>query len=59
MSKLPNITYFKYGKIGHKAYACMSNKFVGINSKKIWILKGTIVTNSKRSMLAWVPKIKI
>ena len=25
-SKLPNITCFKCGKVGHKAYTCLSNK---------------------------------
>ena len=58
MSKLPNITFFKYGKVGHKAYTCLSNKFVDRNIKKIWVPKETIVTNSKGSKLAWIPKVK-
>ena len=58
MNKLSNIIYFKCGKIGHKAYACLSNKFVSTNIKKIWISKETIVTNPKGPKLAWVPKVK-
>ena len=58
MNKLSNITYFKCGKVGLKAYAYLSNKFVSTNVKKIWVPKGTIVTNSKGSKLAWVPKVK-
>ena len=52
MNKLSNITYFKYSKVGHKAYACLSNKFISTNIKKIWIPKETILTNPKRSKLA-------
>ena len=58
MSKLSNITCFKCGKIGHKAYTCLSNKPIDTNIKKIWISKGTIVTNSKGPKLTWVPKVK-
>ena len=59
MNKLSNITCSKCGKIGHKAYECLSNKFVSTNVKKIWISKETIMTNPKRPKLAWVPKVKI
>ena len=33
--KLPNITCFRYDKVGHKAYSCLSNKFDTRNIKKI------------------------
>ena len=59
MSKLSNIIFFKYDKVGHKAYTCSSNKFTDTNVKKIWVSKGTIVTNPKGSKLAWIPKVKI
>ena len=49
MNNLSNITCVKYGKVGHKVYACLSNKFVGPNIKKIWISKETIVTSPKDS----------
>ena len=50
--KLSNITCFICGKIGHKAYSCLSNKFDTKNMKKIWVSKGTIVTNLKGPKLA-------
>ena len=34
-NKFSNITCFKYGKIGHKSYTCLSNKFLNFNTKKI------------------------
>ena len=58
-TKLSNIIYFKWGKVGHKAYTCLLNKFDDRNIKRIWISKGTIVTNSKGPKLAWIPKVKI
>ena len=58
MNKLSKIIYFKCGKIGHKAYACLSNKFVSTNVKKIWVPKRFIVSNPKKFKLAWVPKVK-
>ena len=58
MNKLSNIICFKCGKIGHKAYACLSNKIVSTNVKKIWISKGTIMTNLKGPKLVWVLKVK-
>ena len=58
MNKLSNIICFKCSKIGYKAYVCLSNKFISTNVKKIWVSKGTIMTNLKGSKLAWVPKVK-
>ena len=54
-SKKPtNITCFKCGRIGHKSYTCLINKYA--NTKKIWVPKGTILTNLKGPKKAWVPK---
>ena len=58
-NKFSNITCFKYGKIGHKSYTCLSNKFLNSNAKKIWVPKGTIATNQKGPKKAWVSKVKI
>ena len=57
-SAVLEIKCFKCGKVGYKAYACLLNKSVSTNVKKIWVPKGTIVTNLKRPKLAWVPKVK-
>ena len=56
--KLSNITCFKCGKVGHKVYSCLSNKFDDRNVKTIWVSKETIMTNSKGPKLAWVPQVK-
>ena len=52
--KSTNITCFKCGRIGHKSYTCLINKYA--NTKKIWVPKGTILTNLKGPKKAWVPK---
>ena len=57
-NKFLNITYFKCGKVGHKSYTCFSNKSENSNVKKIWVPKGTTLTNQKGSKKAWVPKVK-
>ena len=38
---------FKCGKIGHKAYACKSRVSNAKSMRKIWVPKGTNVTNCK------------
>ena len=38
-NKFLNITFFKYGKVGHKSYTCFSNKSKNSNVKKIWVPK--------------------
>ena len=57
-NKFSNITCFKYDKVGHKSYIYFSRKSENSNVRKIWVPKGTIVTNPKGSKLAWVPKVK-
>ena len=57
-NKFSNITCFKCGKVGHKSYSCFFNKSENFNVKKIWISKGTIMTNLKGSKKIWVPKVK-
>ena len=57
-NKFSNSTCFKCGRIGHKSYTCFSNKSVNSNVKKIWVPKGTIMTNQKGPKKAWVPKTK-
>ena len=44
-NKFSNITCFKCGRVGHKSYTCFSNISVYSNVKKIWVPKGTIMTN--------------
>ena len=46
-NKFSYITYFKYGRIGHKFYSYFSNKSKNFNVKKIWVPKETIMTNQK------------
>ena len=57
-NKSPNITCFKCGRVGHKSYTCFSNKSTNSTIKKIWVPKGTIMTNQKGPKKAWVPKTK-
>lgn len=47
------ITCFKCEKLGHKAYTCHTH-----NVRKIWVPKGTILTNPRGPKKAWVPKSK-
>ena len=54
---VPKVTYFKCDKLEHKAYACLSSE--SENVKKVWVPKGTIVTNPKGSKKDWVPKVKV
>ena len=53
-NKSTNTSCFKCGRIGHKSYTCLINKYA--NTKKIWVPKGTILTNLKGPKKAWVPK---
>ena len=53
-NKSTNITCFKCGRIGHKSYTCL--KSANTTIKKIWVPKGTILTNLKGPKKAWVPK---
>ena len=57
-NKSSNISCFKYGRVGHKSYTCFSNKSANSNIKKIWVPKGTIMTNQKGPKKTWVPKTK-
>ena len=57
-NKFSNIIYFKCDKVGHKSYAYFSDKSKNSNVKKIWVLKGTTVTNQKGFKKVWVPKVK-
>ena len=43
-------------KFGHKAYHCLYRNSNSL--KKVWISKGTILTNPKGSKMTWVPKLK-
>ena len=57
-NKFSNITCFKYGKVGHKSYTYFFSKSENSNMKKIWVPKGTIVTNQKGPKKTWIPKVK-
>ena len=57
-NKFLNITYFKCGKVGHKSYSYFFNKSENSNVKKIWVPKGTIMTNLKGPKKTWIPKVK-
>ena len=57
-NKFLNKTCFKCGRIRHKSYSYFSNKSENFNIKKIWVSKGTIMTNQKGSKKTWIPKVK-
>ena len=44
-----NITCFCCSKLGHKAYACNSRQINENLVKKVWVPKGTINANPKRT----------
>ena len=48
-SSKENITYFHYGKVGHRAYTCKTNN---LKVKQVWIIKGTHNSNPKGSKIA-------
>ena len=55
-SSKENLTCFCCGKIGHKAYAFKSRMLNAKSMKKVWVPKGTHVTNLQGPKKAWVTK---
>ena len=50
-----NITCYACDKLGHKSYICNKRK---LNTfEKIWVPKGTNLTNPKGPKMTWVPKV--
>ena len=47
---------FKCGKLGHKAFSCKFRMSNAKPLKKIWVPKGTKITNLQGPKKAWVPK---
>ena len=57
-SKIKNTTCFCCGKIGHKANVCDHRKVEAKRkNKKVWVPKGTNITNHEGPKKTWVPKI--
>ncbi|GAV76350.1 hypothetical protein CFOL_v3_19825 [Cephalotus follicularis] len=48
------------GRLGHVSTSCIyrNNRFYG-KTKKIWVPKGTFVTNAQGPKFIWVPKVYI
>ncbi|GAV64963.1 hypothetical protein CFOL_v3_08478, partial [Cephalotus follicularis] len=57
--KLDKIVSCKYcDKVGHASSNCWHRKY-SIQVKKVWVPKGTFLTNLKRPKVTWVPKKSI
>ncbi|GAV61323.1 hypothetical protein CFOL_v3_04850 [Cephalotus follicularis] len=53
----PKITCNYCGRLGHISTYCFHKKNVGlVKTKKIWVPKGTLITNLQRPKFSWVPK---
>ncbi|GAV75359.1 hypothetical protein CFOL_v3_18838 [Cephalotus follicularis] len=53
----PKIVCNFCGRIGHVSTSCFHRKnFVFSKSKKVWVPKGTFVTNVQGPKFTWVPK---
>ena len=55
-TSLSHASCFKCGRIGHKAYTCKSRMLNAKSLRKVWVPKGTNVTNLQGPKKAWVPK---
>ena len=55
-NSLSHASCFKCGKLGHKAYTCKSRMLNAKSLKKVWVSKGTKITNLQGPKKAWVPK---
>ncbi|GAV77408.1 zf-CCHC domain-containing protein [Cephalotus follicularis] len=54
----PKISCNYCGKLGHVSTSCFHRKnFVFGNSKKVWVPKGTTLTNPQGPKFIWVPKV--
>ncbi|GAV93096.1 hypothetical protein CFOL_v3_36474 [Cephalotus follicularis] len=53
----PNISCNYCGRLGHISTSCFhrNNTYLG-KTRKIWVPKGTLVTNLKGPKFKWVPK---
>ena len=52
-SSKDNLTYFHYGKVGHRSYTYRINN---LKVKHVLVIKGTSNTNPKGPKIACVPK---
>ncbi|GAV75757.1 hypothetical protein CFOL_v3_19233 [Cephalotus follicularis] len=52
----PKISCNYCGKLGHISTSCFHRKNIG-KTKKVWVPKGTILTNPQGPKFIWVPKV--